>query len=112
MTADVQDQESQETAKKRGRKTGTPKTGGAGHYAPDPGLKGAPLRAWMLSQSGAIETLVRLSKGRAIKLHGPTGKITWHYPSPEQVLWAVERVLRKALPDKQTESAPEQTFHF
>ena len=86
-------------AKKRGRKAGTPKTGGAGHYTPEPGLKGAPLRAWMLSQSGAIETLVRLSKGRAIKLHGPTGKVTWHYPSPEQVLWAVERILRKALPD-------------
>ncbi len=63
MTAEVQDQESQQTAKRRGRKTGTPKTGGAGHYSPEPGLKGAPLRAWMLSQSGAIETLVRLSKG-------------------------------------------------
>ena len=89
----------QKTAKKRGREKGCTETGGSGWYAPPPGLKGAPLRAWLLERSGALERLVRLSCGKPIKLHGPTGKVLWHYPDIQQTMWAIERILKKGLPD-------------
>ncbi len=52
-----------------------------------------------MQKSSALESLVKLSCGKPIKLHGPTGKVVWHYPDASQVLWAVERILKKALPD-------------
>jgi hypothetical protein len=87
------------TARKRGPKPGSPKTGGAGYYAPPPGLKGQALRAWLLDKSGALENLVKLSCGRPIRLYGPTGKVRFHYPDVAQTMWAIERILKKALPD-------------
>ncbi len=83
--------------RKRGRQPGTPSP--KSYYTPPKGAKPAELRAWMLQQSDALETLVRMARGRPYKAYGPTGKSITRETTAERQLWAIDKVLRRCMPE-------------
>ena len=99
MAAVSTDQESQKTAKKRGREKGCEKTGGSGCRKPPSGLKPAELRRWMIENTKVIENLLKMADGLPVQMRGPTGKQHWHYPEMADVRWAMDRVLKRCLPE-------------
>ncbi len=62
-------------------------------------MKPAELRRWMIESTKVLENLLRMADGKRVQLHGPTGKTYWAETTPQMMAWAMERVLRKCVPD-------------
>ncbi|MEJ6845200.1 hypothetical protein V3589_03115 [Sinorhizobium fredii] len=98
----VSEATSEEPRRKRGRPKGLPKTGGRAKGGKN--WSNEEIRSALLGKSEAIETLADICAGRLIRVSGPTGKQMDVYPSMQERLKAAELVLKKVVPDLQSQS--------
>ncbi len=53
----------------------------------------------MIDNTKVIENLLRMADGLPVQMRGPTGKQHWFYPEFADVRWAMDRVLKRCLPE-------------
>lgn len=82
--------------KKRGRKPGCVKTGGRKKPGPEP--SGREARKYLEQNSGYLDLLCRMLRGKPIKRQGPTGKVIWYHPDFDDQKWALAQVLPRMIP--------------
>ncbi len=98
MTDEISAQVEQQPAKrKRGRQPGSPNP--KSHYSPPPDMKPAQLRAWVISNTKVLENLLRMADGKRVQLTGPSGKKYWADTDVATMRWAMDRVLKRVLPE-------------
>ena len=91
---------------KPGRPKGSPKVPGSGRRKGKPNALGRAAREYLAAESGYLDMIAKVCAGKAVRMAGPTGKKTWHYPDWADRKWAVELVSSKCIP---TMSAAEVT---
>lgn len=82
--------------KKPGRKPGCKKTGGRKKPGPEP--SGREARKFLEQNSGYLDLLCRMLRGKPIKRQGPTGKVVWYHPDFDDQKWALAQVLPRMIP--------------
>lgn len=83
--------------RRRGRPKGLPKTGGRKKATRN--WTAPEIRAYIMENSSAIETLIDIAAGKEFRTSGPTGKSYLAHPALGERLRAIELLLKKCLPD-------------
>ena len=96
ISANISVKNSTPTKRKPGRKKGCVKTGGRKKPGPEP--SGREARKYLEQNSGYLDLLCRMLRGKPIKRQGPTGKLVWYHPDFDDQKWALAQVLPRMIP--------------
>jgi len=81
-----------------GRPKGLGKVPGSGRVKGQPTRLGKEARAYLAEHGGALENIVKIAKGKRVRIAGPTGKALWHTPTPAEVVEANYWIAARLVP--------------